>query len=399
MKRFETIVLGLGALGSAVTYQLAKRGHAVLGIDRWAPPHVHGSSHGETRITRLAIGEGPEYTPLALRSHEIWRQMEGETGAHLLDSCGGLIISSSGEIGHSRVRGFFNNTVTAAQRYGIKHELLDADAIRRRFPQFNVRPEEFAYYEPEAGYLRVEECVAANLLLAQKCGAALHTGEKVERFDASGSGVSVVTDKDTYQADHLLLAAGSWLPKFLPRDYADIFSVTRQVLYWFEIARDAEAFVPGRFPVFIWELKDRTQGVYGFPAVEGPAAGLKVATEQRHSTSDPDAVDRAVTEADIRAMFRDYVEPYLPALAPHCLQTATCLYTVTPTARFVLDRHPASARIIVGSACSGHGFKHSAALGEALAQQIIDGASKIDLSPFSFAAARRLDDRALSAAE
>jgi sarcosine oxidase len=394
MQRFETIVLGLGALGSAATYQLAKRGHRVLGLDRYAPPHVHGSSHGDTRITRLGIGEGTEYTPLALRSHELWRQIERETGKELLNACGGLIISSSGEVGHSRVKGFFNNTVAAAERYGIAYELLDADAIKRRFPQFNVGPEEFAYYEKDAGFLRVEDCVAANLLLARKHGAAIHTGETVEKFDVAASGVAVVTDKDTYTADHLLIAAGSWTPKFLPAGYAETFSVTRQVLYWFEIARDQESFAPGRFPIFIWELKDRTQGVYGFPAIDGPAGGLKVATEQREETSDPDAVDRTVTEADMRAMYRDYVAPYLPAVAPRCLRTATCLYTVTPGARFVLDRHPESERVVVGSACSGHGFKHSAALGEALSQWIIDGESKIDLSPFSFSALREREAQA-----
>ncbi len=388
MERFETIVLGLGALGSAAAYQLAKRGHSVLGLDRFSPPHPYGSTHGDTRITRLAIGEGVEYTPLALRSHQLWRQIERETGKDLLNCCGGLIISSSGEVGHSRVKGFYKNTVGAAQRYGIAHELLGTGEIKRRFPQFNVRPDEFAYYEKEAGFLRVEDCVATNLLLARKSGAAIRTDEKVETFEASATGVTVVTAKDTYRADTLLIAAGSWLPKLIPAEYAKIFSVTRQVLYWFEIARDHEAFAPGRFPVFIWELKDRTQGVYGFPAVDGPAGGLKVASEQTHQTSDPDAVDRTVTDADARAMYRDYVEPFLPAVSPRCLKTATCLYTVTPGARFVLDRQPDSARVIIGSACSGHGFKHSAALGEALAQWIIDGASEIDLSPFSLAALR-----------
>src|SRR5437016_11008855 len=136
MKTFDAAVLGLGAIGSATVYQLAKRKARVLGIDRYAPPHAFGSTHGDTRVTRLAIGEGEHYTPLAIRSHELWRELEQETGTSLLTSNGGLIISSGAATSHTHVEGFFDNTVAAARRFGIAHELIDAAEIRRRFPQF-----------------------------------------------------------------------------------------------------------------------------------------------------------------------------------------------------------------------------------------------------------------------
>src|SRR5665213_4254770 len=154
MFRHDVIILGLGAMGSAATFQLAKRGARVLGIDRYAPPHSFGSTHGDTRVTRLAIGEGEHYTPLVKRSHEIWREIEHETGADLLCTNGGLVISSNSNPASTHVKGFFQNTVDAAHKHGIAYELLDATEIRRRYPMFNVRDDEFGYFEPSAGFVR-----------------------------------------------------------------------------------------------------------------------------------------------------------------------------------------------------------------------------------------------------
>lgn len=154
MDTYDAVILGLGAMGSAAAYQLAKRKARVLGLDQFAPPHALGSSHGDTRITRLAIGEGTHYTPLALRSHEIWREIEGETGADLLTVTGGLIVSSAASTARVHVADFFANTVAAAQKHGIAHELLESGDIRRRFPQFHIRDGEIGYYEAQAGFLR-----------------------------------------------------------------------------------------------------------------------------------------------------------------------------------------------------------------------------------------------------
>jgi sarcosine oxidase len=382
MKRFETIVLGLGAMGSATAYQLARKGNRVLGFDRFSPPHSHGSTHGDTRITRLGIGEGALYTPLAMRSHEIWRELERETGRTLLTTNGGLVLSSSGKTSRSHVENFFANTVTAAQRYGIPHELWDAAQIRRRFPQLNVADGESGYFEPGAGFVRPEECVRAQLALAEQYGAELHRNELASAFDASEGGVTVVTDRDTYLADTLIVTAGPWLPDLVDDRVARHLAIYRQVLCWFDIAGAVTPFLPENFPVFIWELQGKKQGIYGFPAVDGARGGIKVATEQYDAATKADTVERQVSAAETRAIYDEYVAPYVSGLSGTCVKAAACLYTVTPDFGFAIDTLPGADRVIVASPCSGHGFKHSAAIGEALAEWAIDGASRQDLSAF-----------------
>ena len=372
-------------MGSAATLQLVRRGARVLGIDRHTPPHDLGSSHGDTRITRLAIGEGVHYTPLVLRSHELWRELERETGADLLTQCGGLVISSENKASALHVEGFFQNTVAAAERFHIAHELLDAKAIRARFPQFAVADEEYGYYEPAAGFLRPEACVRAQLTRARECGAKIHTNETVLDFDASSGGVTVTTNRATYTADKLIIAAGARLPGLLGEAYAKPFRIFRQVLHWFDVKGDIAAFAPGKFPVFIWELQKSRQGIYGFPAIDGPGGGIKIATEQYDATVSPDAAPSVVSGAEIAAMYRDCVQPFFPAVSGCSVKTATCLYTVTPDAGFVIDRHPDSDRVMIASPCSGHGFKHSPAIGEILCDLALTGRSPCDLTPFRLA--------------
>lgn len=382
-KRYNTIVLGLGAMGSAAAFQLAKRGKKVLGIDQFSPPHRNGSSHGDTRITRQAIGEGEQYTPLALRSYEIWGEIERETGRKLLEKCGGLIISSGAKTAVNHVANFFENTIAAANKFGIKHETLNADQVRARFPQFNIRDNEMAYFEPEAGFLRPEVCIEAQLELANKYGAEIHENEKVLSFVEVDGVVTVTTDKAEYEADSLIVSAGPWLPTFLSQEYAQYFTVVRQVLYWFEITAPVEQYAHDKLPVFIWELQGNTQGVYGFPAIDGPSGGLKIATEQYGVETTVDTVNREVGEEEVRLMYQDFVAPYFPGLSDTCIKAVSCLYTVTPDSHFVIDKHPQYPSVVIASPCSGHGFKHSAAIGEVLAQMVTDGKTTIDIECFS----------------
>ncbi len=382
MIKFDTIVLGLGATGSAAAYQLARRGNRVLGIDRFDPPHTYGSTHGDTRITRLAIGEGAQYTPLAKRSHELWREIERETGRALLTACGGLVISSAAKTSTVHVENFFANTLAAAERFGIDHEILSAPELRRRYPQFNVRDDEIGYFEPSAGFVRPEACVRAQLSLARAHGAEIHVNEVVRAFEALADAVTVTTDRATYAAERLIVAAGPWLPGLLRSEWAKWFTVSRQVVFWFDVSDSAAAFSPERFPVFIWELQASRQAIYGFPAIDGPGGGIKISTEQFEATTTPETVNRNVTEDESRAVYTRLVAPHVPSVCPNCLRAAACLYTVTPDFGFVIDTHPDFDRVLVASPCSGHGFKHSAAIGEALAQRVIDGASRIDLGAF-----------------
>ena len=385
MRKFGTIVLGLGAMGSASLYQLAKRGNAVVGIDQFAPPHHFGSTHGDTRITRVAIGENEQYTLLARRSHEIWRAIEAETGESLLTANGCLVLSSDAPRAPTHVENFFENTVAAAQRYGIPHERLDAREVRARFPAYKARDNEKAFFEPGGGFLRVEKCVAANLALARKHGAEIHTGEKVLGFEQTPGGVTVTTERGSYAADRLVITAGAWLPELIGQSYRGQFKVLRQVQYWFDIDGPIEPYLPENFPVFLWELQGKPQSIYGFPAIDGPDGGFKLATEQYAAETTPDTVSREVTPQETEAMFRDYVAPYFNNATSRCLKSRVCLYTNVAGARFIIDTLPEYDRVTVVSACSGHGFKHSAAIGEVVARLATGEGPGIDLSSFTLA--------------
>jgi len=388
MARYDVIVLGLGAAGSATLYQLARRGVRVLGLDRHAPPHTLGSTHGDTRITRLAIGEGAHYTPLAVRSHEIWRELEEATGTTLLTTRGGLFISTTASRYSFHGGSFFPTTVAAARAHNIEHELLDGQEIRRRFPQFQADDHEIGYFEKSAGFVRPEACIKAQLGLAEFAGADIRCNETALRFEEIDGGVRVTTAVASYDAGQLVIAAGPWLPQLLAPGLARHFRVYRQVLYWFDVEAQYDSFRPERFPIFIWELPDGHGGIYGFPAVDGPKGGFKIATEHYEATTTPEDVERGVSRDEISHMYRENVGPFFPGAGSRCIRTAVCLYTTTRDFGFVVDRHPDFRRVIVASPCSGHGFKHSAALGEAIADLALGASSPFDLGAFGFA---RLD--------
>lgn len=379
----DVVVVGLGAMGSATLYQLARRGTRVLGVDRWAPPHDRGSSHGESRITRQAVGEGDEYVPFVVRAHEIWRELEAETGESLLAPVGGLLLGRErGAAWHHKQPDFVGRTIAVARRHGIAHEVLTPAEVEARFPQFRLVGDEVGYWEPGAGFLRPERCVAVQLDRARALGAAVHTGETVVRVTPAGSGVRVDTDRASYAAARAVVTAGAWMPGLLGSAFAKLLAVHRQVLYWFA-PTDPAAFAPGRFPIFIW-IHGAGDGdhFYGFPVL---ADGVKLATEQFVETTDPGEAVRAVTPAEIGDMHARHVHGRLAGIGDRCLRAVTCLYTTAPDGRFVIDHHPDSDRIVVAAPCSGHGFKHSAAIGEAIADRVTGAASRFDLAPFSLA--------------
>ena len=385
LRNADVIVVGLGGMGSATSFQLAARGVSVIGIDRYEPPHTYGSTHGDTRITRLAIGEGPDYVPLVRRSHELWREIEQQTGTQLLTRSGGLILAHAGDP-------FLNQTLAVARQYKIAHENLSSAEVLQRFPMFAVDPATEGYYEPGAGYVRPEAAVRAQLELARRHGAQLRLGEHVEDWTSSANGVTVSTNADTYEAQHLVLCAGAWISELFPEG-SDIFAVHRQLLYWFPICQGFEQLRD--LPVFIWEFAGEKQdfahfvGFYGFPAIDGPAGGVKVATESYEQTTTPGSQQHPATQAEIDEMYERYVAPHLPWLGREPLRTVSCLYTSTRASRFVIDRHPGHDAVFIVSPCSGHGFKHSAAIGESVAQWVTGRASDIDLSAFSLSQAWR----------
>jgi sarcosine oxidase len=292
-----------------------------------------------------------------------------------------LIISSHAKTSFTHVANFFGNTVAAARGHGIPHEIWDAATLRNRFPQFRVRDDEIGYYEPGGGFLRPEACVAAQLELARRSGATVHLGEHVTSFLARKGDVVITTNQGCYAADRLVIAAGPWLPGLLDQDLAHLFRIYPQKQFWF--TPHDSLFQADEFPTFIWELSGPKQAIYGFPDVDGQ--GVKIATEQYESMATPTGVVQETNASECASIYESYVAPFLPELGASCARVSTCFYTVTPDFGFVLDNHPASDRIIIASCCSGHGFKHSPALGEATAELVLDGQSHINLSSLALA--------------
>jgi sarcosine oxidase len=374
MTPYDVVVVGLGAMGSATAYQLAKSGVRVLGLDRYRPPHTLGSTHGDTRITRLAVGEGLAYVPLVQRSHEIWREIEGRTGAEILSPCGGLVLAPpAATFAMHGSESFLEHTVAAADAYGLQHDRLSSADVAARFPQFALTGDEQGCYEPTAGFVRPEAAVAAQLRLAGELGAALQGGERVLGLDDHGTHVTVRTTSRTVEAATVVVTAGPWVPELVP-ELAPMVRILRQVLFWFDLRDPASYPLMRDSPVYIWSPgTDPDEMIYGFPMVDGPDGGAKVAREQYAVETTPDEVDRAVSPDEIDEMYEGHVRDRLPDLSGRCVKAAVCLYTETPDSRFVIDRLPAMPNVIVASPCSGHGFKHSAAIGERLAEMVLDG--------------------------
>ena len=376
MARADVIVVGLGAVGAASAYQLARRGARVLGLDRFHPPHDFGSSHGETRITRQGVGEGEVYAPLAIRSHAIWRELEAATGTSLLLACGLLVLGP--EHGQTLRHGktdFVRRSAEVAARWGVAYEMLDAAEIGARYPQLGLVGDEVGYFEPGGGLVYPERCIGAQLDEARRLGAELLFGSTVTAIEPSPSGVRVRTATETHEAGQVILSAGAWAPGLAGPALASAV-LQPQALHWFA-ARDPAAYAPGRFPSFIWLHGDKEEDLfYGFPIAPGaPSAGVKVATEAFASVASPEDLERDLPTSLAERLYEDHVRGRLRGVASATLRSTACLYTRTPDADFVIDRHPASERVLIASACSGHGFKHSAAVGELLARMALEGAA------------------------
>jgi sarcosine oxidase len=367
--RFDVVVAGLGAMGSAALYHLARRGMRVLGLDQFAPPHSQGSSHGETRVIREAYFEHPSYVPFVQRAYELWAELERASGEHLYVRTGGLMIGRE----ESTV---FEGALRSAREHRLPHEVLNSAAIADRFPGLHPDPHMSAVLEPRAGILFPEKCIAAHLQLAMKHGAQVRTNEKLHSWSDDPNGVVLQTPHDIYHANKLILAAGSWIPAMLP-EWRNLFQVERQVLLWFK-ALDPSQFTPDVFPIHLWEY-EKDKMFYGFPDWGG---GVKVAFHHQGEITNAVVADRNILGRDIARM-RELLARYLPDANGNFLRGTVCLYTNTPDGHFILDHLPQNRNVILASPCSGHGFKFASAVGEILADMATERTSELDLSLFS----------------
>jgi sarcosine oxidase len=377
--RYDIAVIGLGAMGSTALYQLSKLGLNVVGIDKYAPPHTLGSSFGESRVTRQAIGEGAVYTPLVQRANEILEELEQLSGEELFNHCGMLLA------GHKEHR-FMQNTLQAAKEFSIEHELLTAEEVEHRFPAIKVSGKDHLfYYEPDSGYLKPEKCVEVQLVLAQQNGAETLLNTTVKAINEVAENVELTLENgETITAGKVIVASGPWIKDMLPDALGPILKTYLQTQYWFEVDPDhADELQPGKMPVFLCgdEKKETTRSFYNFPLVNGAEGGMKFAVHESDLEISPEEKDGAKPVTSAEEIYR-FISPYIRYVKPETVRSANCLYTMTPDENFIIDFAPDSKRIVLASACSGHGFKHSAAIGEVLAQLATKGTSNIDVSSF-----------------
>ena len=371
---YNAIVVGLGAMGSATLYHLARRGWRVLGLEQFAPGHDRGSSHGDSRIIRETYFEHPLYVPLVQRAHELWRELERKSGSSLMTITGGLMIGpADGKV--------VPGTLRSANEHDLPHEILTGLEVRERYPAFRLAKGLVAVFDPRAGFLDPDACNRAHIELAREAGAEARFSEPVLDWIPEGGGVRVTTASDTYTADRLVLTGGPWNSQLLP-DLVLPLAIERQVVFWLDATTDAEDYELGRLPIYAYEYRAGSI-CYGFPRL---ARGVKASVMHDGETvADPDEVNRIVHESEIDPL-RAALRPILPTLASAQLRESNvCLFTNTPDHDFVIDFHPFAPQVLISSPCSGHGFKFASVIGEIQAELLVSGKTQFDLSPFRIA--------------
>nr|WKF59245.1 Monomeric sarcosine oxidase [Paraburkholderia busanensis] len=370
---FDTLIVGAGSVGMAAGYYLSKAGNKVLLLDADDPPHANGSHHGGTRLIRHAYGEGAAYVPLALRAQQLWLDLEQEAGAKIFERTGIVNIGPQGA-------SFMQEVQRSASEYKLPVEFLDGAEASRRWPAWRLSKEQLVSFEPNAGVLYCEEAVRSYRHLASTLGATLRTNTVVTGIEVHGEGgVSVVTNKgERFRGQDLIVCAGKWSPALL-HPFGTRIPVTRvrKTFAWFDVAPNL--FEPGSFPGFA-VASDMGQ-FYGFPSLDG--AGLKVG---RHDGGQPVAADASLVpfgqEPTDLSDLEDFLREYLPA-SGKLRMGKTCEYDVTPDEHFIIDQLPVCPHVYLATGFSGHGFKFASAIGEALAERITQGASRLDISVFS----------------
>ena len=369
MNEYDVIVIGVGGMGSATLFHLAQRGFRVLGIERYDVPNDMGSSHGVTRMIRLAYHEDPSYVPLLRRAYALWHQLENMSGERL------LLITGSIRAG-SESSSLFLGSKEACEIHHVDHQVLAGPEVNQRFPGYRLPEDIMAVYDPDGGLLISERCIVAHVNAALDQGAQLHGREQVLAWEPLGDGVRVDTDRDTYTAKKLVICAGAWAGKLIP-ELAQWAVPERQVLAWFQPSRP-ELFRPHVFPPFGLEVEEGR--FYGFPSYGIP--GFKVGLYHHLGQQvDPDTMDRDVHPED-EEVLRDFTRRYFPEASGPTLALKTCLFTNSPDEHFILDRHPSFANVFIAAGFSGHGFKFCSVVGEVMADLVESGDTPHDLSLF-----------------
>lgn len=366
---YDVIVAGVGAMGSATAYHLARRGKRVLGLERYGIPHDMGSSHGHTRIIRLAYYEDPSYVPLIQRAHELWRELEELSGERLLHTTGSIDAGPEDSW-------VFKGSWDSCRLHDLPHEVLTGAELRRRHPGYHLPPGHLALLQPDGGFLKPERCIVSYVRAAQSLGAEIHGHEPILEWWPTESGIGVRTRHTTYEAEKLVLTTGAWLGEHAPELRA-LATPERQVLAWLQPTAP-EKFRPENFPVF--NLLVEEGRFYGFPVYGVP--GFKFGKYHHLQERGPaDTIDWQVYEKD-EALLREFAGRYFPEGTGPTMDLKACMFTNTPDGHFIMDHHPAYPQVTVASACSGHGFKFASAVGEVMADLAEKGSTRHDIRFF-----------------
>ena len=377
--RYDAIVIGLGGMGSAAAYHLARRGKSVLGLEQFDLLHELGSSHGVTRIIRLAYHEDPSYVPLLRRAYELWHDLEADAGERLLITTGSL--EGGPEEGST-----FRGALEAAELHDLPHEVLDASEMRRRYPAYaGFDSTTRVVFQPDGGFLLAERTILAHVNGALASGAELRFREPVLAWEPTRDGVRVVTERGSHDADRLVVCAGAWARTLVP-ELERLAVPERQVLAWLQPTR-VELFEPARFPVFLIDVEEGSY--YGFPVHDVP--GFKFGRYHHLGEPiDPSDPDRSVRPGD-EAVLRAFAEHYFPDGAGPTVMLKACMFTNSPDEHFLLGTMPEAAQVSLFAGESGHGYKFASVVGEILADLAIDGVTRHDIGLFGldrFAAGR-----------
>ncbi|SFI04986.1 N-methyl-L-tryptophan oxidase [Planctomicrobium piriforme] len=363
---FDCIVIGLGGFGSSALYHLARNGLKVIGIDRFPPAHRFGSSHGRTRMIRKAYFEHPDYVPLLHRAYALWAELEEDYQEQLYFECG-LVLAGDPK----------GETISGARHAAKLHNLTLEEIARSdaasRFPGFQFRDDHEVVFEPQAGYLRVEDCVLAHLEAAERLGAIPVFGEAVQSWSVTEHGVCVETKDERFEAASLIIAGGAWSNQLL-NDVLPPLQVLRKVQFWCPVQPEWSA-ASQQNPAFYFDMPEG--GFYGFPSQEG--CTLKVA---QHSggevVDDPLLVDYACKQSD-RDPIEQFVKSTLRGVSPWPVEHAVCMYTMSPDGHFIIDRHPLHSHVVMAAGFSGHGFKFTSVIGEALTELVMTGRTSLPM--------------------
>ena len=366
---YDVIVIGVGGMGSATVYQVARRGGKVLGLEQFDIPHDLGSSHGINRIIRLAYAEHPNYVPLLRRAYELWREIESEAGERLLFITGGIDAGAPA----GRV---VTGSLHSCQVHNIPHEFLDAPSLVRRFPGYRLPDDMVAVYQPDGGFVLSERSIVAHVTAAQALGATVRGRERVLEWTIEGDGVEVLTDRGRYRAGKLVVTAGAWTAKIVPA-LSSLLAPERQVLIWTQ-PLCLEHFRLGAFPVFILEAPEGL--FYGLPVYGIP--GFKLGKyHHRRERVDPSHMDREIHPED-EEVLREAIVRYFPDANGPTLTLTTCLFTNTRDEHFLIDAHPEFPQVSIAAGFSGHGFKFASVVGEIMAELALEGSTRWDISMF-----------------